>query len=315
MKILIADDEPTSLMMMGRMLRQSGYEVSTACNGTEVVEEVLDANGPRLLLLDWMMPELSGPEVCQAIRTEARNSYVYIILLTARDTKDDLVRGLEAGADDYLTKPCHPDELRARLRTGQRVLHLEDRLIEARNQMQTRATYDALTSLLNRGAILERLAARVSHPPPQPCAVILCDVDHFKSVNDTHGHPVGDEVLREVAQRLQRLAGNADAAGRYGGEEFLLVLDHCAQDHVQQRAEEVCAAIRSTPIQTSAGPLSITISAGGMTIDHTATSANQVLQQVDLLLYQAKRAGRNRAVVPGSWHEAEIDLADLAGIA
>ena len=145
MRILIADDEPTSLMMMGRMLRQSGYEVSTACHGMEVVESVREDDGPRLLLLDWMMPQLSGPEVCQAIRTGAGKSYVYIILLTARDTKDDLVKGLEAGADDYLTKPCHPEELRARLRTGQRVLHLEDRLVEARNQMQVRATYDALT--------------------------------------------------------------------------------------------------------------------------------------------------------------------------
>ncbi len=278
-------------MMMGRMLRQSGYEVSTACHGGEVVESVREDDGPRLLLLDWMMPQLSGPEVCQAIRMEAGKSYVYIILLTARDTKDDLVKGLEAGADDYLTKPCHPEELRARLRTGQRVLHLEDRLVEARNQMQVRATYDALTGVLNRGAILERLAARGKEPGD--FAVVMCDVDHFKRVNDTHGHPVGDEVLREVARRLESLAGSGDAVGRYGGEEFLLLLEGCAGEQVGRRAEAVCAAIRELVFATSAGALPVTVSAGAM----GAQGVDHVLQEVDLLLYRAKRGGRDRAVV------------------
>ncbi len=305
MKILIADDDQVSLMMMRRMLLQSGYDVITASNGISAVESILEEDGPRLLLLDWMMPELSGPEVCRAIRTRADKGYIYIILLTAKDTKDDLIEGLEAGADDYLTKPCHPEELRARLRAGQLVLRLEDGLVKAHDEMHFRANHDGLTSLLNRGAIVGALSESLQKDQSgNDVSVVLCDVDHFKSINDTHGHPVGDEVLREVARRFQSVCGPRDAVGRYGGEEFLFVLEDDGTSALS-RAHAICQVIRDTSIQTSAGPLRVAVSAGALRARvEDSISPDQVLKSVDLLLYRAKKEGRNRAV-------AEIDAPSL----
>ena len=287
-------------MMMRRMLQGSGYDVVTASDGITAVESILAEGGPRLLLLDWMMPELSGPEVCQAIRTRADTGYVYIILLTARDSKDDLIAGLEAGADDYLTKPCNPEELRARLRTGQRVLRLEDDLVKAHDEMRFRANHDALTSLLNRGAIVDTLSTdlRDNGDRETNLSVVLCDVDHFKKINDTHGHPVGDETLREVARRLKGVCRPGDAVGRFGGEEFLLVLNACDADALPARAHEICQVIRETRVQTNSGPLEVSISVGALSVsaaDRTA-GPDQVLQRADVLLYRAKREGRNRVV-------------------
>jgi diguanylate cyclase (GGDEF)-like protein len=300
MKILVADDDQVSLMMMRRMLVQTGYDVVTAQDGWTAVESILEENGPRLLLLDWMMPELSGPEVCKAIRTRSGQGYIYIVLLTAKDSKADLIAGLEAGADDYLTKPCHPEELRARLRTGQRVLRLEDGLVEARDEMHFRATHDALTSLLNRGAIMDALSTKLRESRAQRTgfSVLLCDVDHFKAINDTYGHPVGDQVLRELARRLQRTT-NAGAVGRFGGEEFLMVFDQCGAERLATSASEVCAIVRETPFQTSMGPLQVSISAGALCVSphDTISAPDQVLQRADLLLYQAKKEGRDRVVL------------------
>lgn len=300
MKILVADDDQVSLMMMRRMLQGSGYDVVTASDGITAVESILAEGGPRLLLLDWMMPELSGPEVCQAIRTQADKGYVYIILLTARDSKDDLIAGLEAGADDYLTKPCNPEELRARLRTGQRVLRLEDDLVKAHDEMRFRANHDALTSLLNRGAIVDTLSAdlRNHKDTGTNLSVVLCDVDHFKRINDTYGHPVGDEVLREVARRLRGVCRPGEAVGRYGGEEFLLVLNGCEADALPGRAHEICQVIRDTRVQTDSGPLEVSISAGALSVRAAdrASEPDEVLQRTDVLLYRAKREGRNRVV-------------------
>ena len=297
MKILVADDDAVSRSMMRRLLSQCGYAVSTAGNGLDAVEILSLGDGPRLLLLDWMMPGLDGPEVCRAIRAGSRRAYVYIILLTSKDSKGDLIAGLEAGADDYLTKPCNVEELRARLRTGERILQLEDSLVAARDEMRYRATHDGLTELLNRTAIIQRLD-RTRRSETQ-FAVVICDVDHFKRINDTHGHPVGDEVLREVARRLRGSVRKVDAVGRFGGEEFLVVLEGCDAATATQITQAICQDIRSVAVTTSAGPVHVSISAGALHGDRMAPDAgvDELLQAVDTALYQAKTGGRDRFVV------------------
>ena len=301
MKILIADDDAVSRSMMRRLLTQCGYEVSTASNGIDAAENLSIEDGPRLLLLDWMMPGLDGPEVCKSVRNGSRLAYVYIILLTSKDSKGDLIAGLEAGADDYLTKPCNLEELRARLRTGERILLLEDILVKAREEMRFNATHDGLTHLLNRTAIIQRLRDELDkvRDVGREFSVVICDVDHFKRINDTYGHPVGDEVLREVAIRLKKSVRVADAVGRFGGEEFLFVLEGCTAPGLEHLTEVICEGIRSTPIMTSAGPVHVSISAGALHLGSAedGLSADRVLQKVDAALYDAKRGGRDRFVV------------------
>ena len=301
MKILVADDDAVSRSMMRRLLTQCGYEVVSASNGIEAVQKLSQEDGPRLLLLDWMMPGLDGPEVCRAIRTTAREAYVYIILLTSKDSKSDLIAGLEAGADDYLIKPCHVEELRARLRTGERILQLEDILVKARDEMRFRATHDGLTHLLNRTSVIQRLEDDLEgvRKHKTECAVVLCDVDHFKSINDTHGHPIGDAVLREIATRLKRAVRTGDAVGRFGGEEFLLVLHGCTNEGLALITNNICEAIRSVPMLTNAGPLRVSLSAGAVHLSrhHATVTADKVLQTVDVALYEAKGTGRDRFVM------------------
>src|SRR6266702_7920757 len=249
MRILIADDEVLSRRLLQKTLERAGYEVTALENGRLAAEQLCKRDGPRLALIDWMMPELDGPGVCREVRSRHGDSYVYILLLTSKQSSEDVVMGLEAGADDYLTKPCHPAELKARLHTGQRILQLEDKLVEAREEMRFKATHDALTSLWNRGAILSLLRSELSRSIREhsPVSLLLCDVDHFKQINDVHGHLVGDEVLQEVSTRLFDAVRSHDAVGRYGGEEFIVVLNGCNGDDLKVRAEQVRRAISDLP--------------------------------------------------------------------
>jgi two-component system, cell cycle response regulator len=297
MKILIADDDGISRKMMGMMLRQMGYEVVTAVNGRDALDKLLDADGPRLALLDWMMPEMDGPEVCRSVRAANGQLYVYLILLTSKDTPEALVEGLDAGADEYLTKPCHSDELKARLRTGERILQLEDKLVSAREEMRFKATHDALTSLWNRGRILEALDEALVQL--DSVAILMCDIDHFKAINDEHGHLVGDAVLRELAVRLRRGVRPTDLIGRFGGEEFLIVLNRCDPPRLQERAEQLRRAASEGSVQTDAGEVSFTVSIGAVSVNRedSFTPAETVLNLADAALYQAKREGRDRVVI------------------
>jgi diguanylate cyclase (GGDEF)-like protein len=297
MRILIADDDGISRAMMGMMLRQMGYEVVSAVNGRDALEKLLDADGPRLALLDWMMPEMDGPEVCRKIRAANGQLYVYLILLTSKDTPEALVEGLDAGADEYLTKPCNSDELKARLRTGERILHLEDKLVSAREEMRFKATHDALTSLWNRGRILEALDEALIQM--DSIAVLMCDIDHFKAINDAHGHLVGDAVLRELAVRLRSGVRANDLIGRFGGEEFLIVLHGCAPSRLQERAEQLRRSASEGSVTTDAGEVSFTVSIGAVAVNREDifTPAETVLNLADAALYQAKREGRDRVVI------------------
>jgi two-component system cell cycle response regulator len=299
-KILIADDDSISRRLLERTLQHSGYDVVTAEDGRQAAAELSKTDGPRLALIDWMMPELDGLGVCREIRGKLGESYVYILLLTSKESSEDVVKGLEAGADDYLTKPFHAAELKARLHTGRRILQLEDKLIEAREDMRFKATHDALTSLWDRGAVLALLRSELSRSARDLTAVslLLCDIDHFKKINDIHGHPTGDQVLEEVSTRLLDAVRSNDAVGRYGGEEFLIVLSGCDADHLEERAEQVRTAISHVPFSTAQGPISVSLSIGAITIENWDKSnpIEPLLKQTDIALYRAKELGRNRVI-------------------
>jgi diguanylate cyclase (GGDEF)-like protein len=300
LKILVADDDLVSLRMMQHTLQRGGYEVVCAKNGREAVEALAQERGPRLALIDWMMPELDGLGVCREVRSRQDQRYVYILLLTAKQSSEDVVNGLKAGADDYMTKPCQPAELEARLHTGRRILQLEDKLVEAHEAMQFKANHDGLTALWNRSAILALLRGELSRSvrDGSPMSVLLCDIDHFKQINDTHGHAVGDEVLREVSSRLVDAVRAHDAVGRYGGEEFLILLSGCGSENLKGRAEHVRQRIGGTVFPTSAGRLTVSISVGGTTVERwdPRVAMEEYLRQADEALYKAKAEGRDRVV-------------------
>ena len=306
MRILIADDELMSRRLLEKTMQRAGYEVTAVENGRFAADELCKPEGPKLALLDWVMPELDGPGVCRAVRKRKDQSYVYMILLTSKEKKEDVVAGLESGADDYLTKPFDPEELKARLRTGMRILDLEDRLIEAREEMRFQATHDALTSLWNRSVIMEILGRELtrSRRENKCTAILLGDLDHFKEVNDTYGHLAGDEVLRETARRLVSSVRSYDFVGRFGGEEFLVTLNSCDPAFGLARAEVIRTTICERPVETSAGSVSISMSFGLLlTQEWGYLSVPEFLHEVDNALYGAKAAGRNCVKVAAPKHQ------------
>jgi len=315
MRILIADDEAMSRRLLQKTLERAGYEVMAVENGRQAADQICKKDGPRLALLDWVMPELDGPGVCNEVRKMKDQSYVYMVLLTSKEAKGDVVAGLESGADDYLTKPFDAEELKARLRTGWRILDLEDRLVEAREEMRFKAMHDALTSLWNRGMILELLGRELSRSRREhvSTAILLCDLDHFKSVNDTFGHLAGDEVLRETAKRLLSSVRSYDFVGRYGGEEFLVVLNNCDPAFGVVRAEQIRKTIAQHPVQTSNGVVPVTMSLG-VVLSHEwgGRPVEELLQEADLALYAAKAAGRNcvKLAIPNAAARISDSLVD-----
>jgi len=296
-RILVAEDDPVSRKLLEALLKKWGYEVVVAMDGLEAVRLLENRESPRLAVLDWMMPGLEGVQVCQRIRQDATRPYMYLLLLTARSQRDDLVRGLESGADDYLTKPFDAQELRARLHVGKRILELQDSLIAAREKLLYQATHDALTGIFNRGVSVDALRRERSRQQRESgsFAAILLDVDHFKYVNDTYGHLVGDVVLTEAAQRIKGCIRPYDTLGRYGGEEFLIVLPTADAPGALCVAERIRAAFEAMPIATERGPISITVSLGvAISTETSSFHAESLLQMADEALYRAKQMGRNR---------------------
>jgi diguanylate cyclase (GGDEF)-like protein len=297
MRVLVADDDPVSRRVVEVSLRQEGHEPVLAEDGGDALRILQQPDSPRLAVLDWLMPSMSGLDVCRAIRSGAGEPYVYVLLLTGKDRHEEIVEGLDAGADDYLTKPCNLHELRARVRAGVRLLTLQDELVDARERLRVQATHDPLTGLLNRGAVFDILAKECarSKRTREAVTVIMVDVDHFKQINDTLGHLAGDDVLREIAVRLQTSVRTYDAVGRYGGEEFLIVAPGCPLGPARELAERLRATVCSSPIP--AGPsedVSVTISLGIACA--AATSPDALLGIADRALYDAKASGRNRTV-------------------
>jgi diguanylate cyclase (GGDEF)-like protein len=296
MKILIADDDPLTLHMVVHRLRQWGHEV-ISCTDGEAAWNILEGGTiPDVAILDWMMPGINGPELCQKIRARTDCLYVYLVLLTGKNNPEDLIVGLDAGADDYLTKPFHLGELEARLRAGKRIVDLQHELISARETLRIQAMQDSLTQLLNHGAILDNLLSEINrtHRAHQPLSLILADLDGFKHVNDSYGHVEGDHVLVEVARRMRNCLRSYDAIGRYGGEEFLVVLPNSEESQALQLAERIRLAISSEPFQLRQVDLTVTISQGVATwMTPESVPIEPLIQAVDRALYSVKNNGRN----------------------
>ena len=296
MRVLAAEDNPVFQSMLRTMLTKWGYQPVIARSGTEAWRVLESEDAPRLAVLDWMMPGMDGVEICRRVRSANREPYIYILLLTARTDSQDLIEGMDAGADDYLTKPFNAHELRVRLHAGRRILDLQAELLKTREALREQATHDGLTGLLNRNSILEALDDEISRAArsDQPVSVIMADLDRFKSINDTHGHLAGDAVLREVARRLKSSGRRYDSVGRYGGEEFLIVLPGCDGAAAAAQAERMRDAIGATPILTPSQPLAVTASLGVSC--SSSCPPETLVRQADDALYAAKAGGRNRVV-------------------
>ena len=297
MKVLLAEDDPVSRRALEAFLRRWGYEVTIAKNGLEAWKALQEESAPKLAVLDWMMPGMDGVQVCREVRGRGPEPYIYILLLTAKDRKQDVVEGIEAGADDYLTKPFDSHELKARLRTGQRIIELQEELIRAREELRIQATRDALTRLWNHAAILDILRRELdrSRREGTPLGVMMADIDHFKRVNDTRGHVAGDQVLRQVAESLQGTVRAYDSVGRYGGEEFLVVAPGSDAASTLQLAERLRAAVREATATNEVAASPVTLSIGFTSTGELGDGDWDVLLRIaDAALYEAKSAGRDR---------------------
>jgi diguanylate cyclase (GGDEF)-like protein len=301
MRVLAAEDNPVFQSVLRAMLTKWGYDAVMVRNGQDAWQMLRSPDAPRLAILDWMMPGMDGVEVCRHVRAELREPYIYILLLTARTEAQDLVDGMDAGADDYLTKPFNAHELRVRLRAGRRIIDLQEQLLLTREALREQATHDGLTGLLNRLAILGTLnselarASRESHP----IATLMVDIDRFKEVNDTYGHLSGDTVLREAARRMKAVVRRYDAVGRYGGEEFLVVLPGCEGPDARRQAERVREAIASQPFLIPHGiPIMVTCSIGvSCQRQPVLLDTDGLIRDADLALYRAKDSGRDQVAM------------------
>ena len=300
--ILLAEDDPVTRMLMTRFLKKAGYEVDAVSNGSEALDHMTRRYYP-MLVTDWEMPEMDGVSLCKAVRNLQMDGYVYALLLTARDSKEHIIAGLEAGADDYLIKPVHEAELIARLNAGRRILNLEHSLRAANQRNRILSITDALTGSYNRRYLMEQLPRELERCRRHriPLSVLMCDIDHFKQINDACGHVAGDEVLQQFAERAQKSIRNSgDWMARFGGEEFLIVLPETGYEGAVAVAEKIRSAIASMPFQTRAGNAMVTASFGvtatGSSGPDAGLSVDALILAADECLYRSKQEGRDRTI-------------------
>lgn len=300
MRVLIAEDDPIARKLLEKHLTRWGHEVVTCSDGAQAWDALQDEDAPKLLILDWVMPKIDGVRLCRKIRKIEKQPYIYIILLTAKDSTEDLINGLEAGADDYIAKPFDPHELKVRVRAGSRVLRLQEDLLEALKASEFQASHDSLTSLWNRAAALDTLHRELARSKREGSSVgvIIADVDHFKQINDAHGHLAGDAALREVARRMIASTRPYDSVGRYGGEEFIVVLPGTNLHSSGLIAERLRASFSDNPLKTDEGAFRVTISLGVAAFDTSSDwDVDSLIRAADAALYKAKNRGRNRVEV------------------
>ena len=315
MRVLVAEDDAVSRKILESSLRRWGHEVVAVGNGDDAWEILSGDDPPRIAIFDWMMPGLDGPEICERLQQRENKLFTFVLILTAKDNTDDIVNALNAGADDYVTKPYHPQELRSRLNAGIRLVNLTLELEEANRKLFEAAHTDFLTGIPNRSAILSQLTHQISRSKRTSTAfvVALGDIDHFKAFNDEYGHQTGDEVLKHVANQLVDVKREYDSVGRYGGEEFLLILDDVDEDSVLSVAERFRQRVDRTPLQRDGVSLSVTLSIGALWVSPDNTvDVDVLLHSADKLLYRAKAEGRNRCCTDASGHIPVIPQAQNA---
>ncbi len=302
MKVLIADDSIVSRHMLEATVKKWGYEPVVASDGQEAWSILQRPDAPQLAILDWVMPNLTGPEICRLVRQQQRDAYTYILLLTSKNQREDLIEGMTSGSDDYITKPFNHHELQVRIRAGRRIVELQSELLRTQEALREQATHDALTKVFNRHSIFEVLDKELRRAEREnlPVGLALLDIDFFKQVNDTYGHIAGDAVLGEAARRIKATIRSYDSIGRYGGEEFLIILPGCDEACTRSQSERIRKALASEPMaiheeQSSDTSLALTASFGSTTaLPGLRVSPETLLRIADECLYESKRAGRNR---------------------
>lgn len=293
MHILVAEDDPVSRRLIEKTLTKWGYDVTLACDGQEALKILRYAQAPKLVILDWMMPGADGPQICREIRKRGSEPYTYVILLTAKSQKEDIIEGLDAGADDYITKPFDTHELKARLRAGSRILDLQSALLSMREELQDQATHDFLTGLPNRLLFSDRLTQRLaeSHRTQGMLAVMFLDLDRFKLVNDALGHNVGDLLLKQVAERLTSCLREVDTVARMGGDEFTIILSDMASPSDATEVAERVIETFSTPFQIDEQQLYATTSIGISVYPADGADVETLVRSADTAMYRAKEHG------------------------
>jgi two-component system, cell cycle response regulator len=300
MKILIADDNPLDLSVLKMTLEKWGYEVTACSDGDMALAELNKPDPPPLAILDWMMPGKTGPEICGEIRFSQEKKYMYIIIFSSRTKKSDVISGMQSGADDYIDKLVDVNELQVRLRAGRRIIDLQADLIAAREELRIQATQDFLTEIPNRAAIMDILNREFNRckRTESTMGIFMADIDKFKHINDTYGHPAGDAVLKEVAKRISDCLREYDAVGRFGGEEFLFVVAEITPSDIKSMAERVRKIVADTSIAIPNSEITVTMSFGcAMSCSANMTDKKLLIAAADKALYLAKESGRNRVEV------------------
>jgi two-component system cell cycle response regulator len=297
MRILIAEDDFTSRSMLSAVLKKSGHEVIETVDGAAAWGAMQRPNAAHMAILDWMMPEMDGLEVVRRVRAMKFPQPPYIIMLTAKSEKEDIIAGLNAGADDYLAKPFDAGELRARVEVGRRMIEMQAALIENQAILAYQATHDPLTGILNRRAIIEQLQKEISRAERygDGLTVGMCDIDYFKLINDKYGHQTGDDVLCALSQIFSDYIRKYDSVGRIGGEEFLLIASMRGGDDCASIYGRLCSLVAESKLKTRSAELSVSISIG-VYCNTVGNTTDDILAIADKALYQAKEQGRNRVV-------------------